>query len=133
MSEDWKTRMKRYEEELLQMRGSSRLISQPPPDAKPPSRTALLRLTVQTADGIPLQGAIVSVDKRTPRGREALYVRLTDEYGQIEPLPLPVGAADTVFDIGAAANGFYREHHSGIAVLGDLPPYTLSLSPLPEL
>ena len=121
------------------MRGNSRLavqpsVTPPPPAApKPTARTAHLYMTVLSADGEPLQGAMVWVDKRTPRGREAMYVRITNEAGTVEPLPLPVGEADTVFDIGAAANGFYRELHCGIAVLDDLPPYTLLLSPLPEL
>ncbi len=124
--------MKRYEQELLQMRGNSRLAAAPPTvSAPPPPRTAHLQVTVQTADGTPLPGAMVTVDKRTPRGRETVYVRMTDDAGQVEALPLPAGEPDTVFDILAAAGGYYREAHHGIAVIEELPAYTLILVPLP--
>lgn len=122
------------------MRSNSRLTTPPSaptpvpvPPPKPTHRSTPLQITVLSAEGQPLAGALVCVDKRTPRGREAFYVRLTDEAGTVEPLPLPVGEPDTVFDIFAAVNGYYREAHHSIAVPGELPPYTLMLSPLPEL
>ena len=88
---------------------------------------------VTDAEGQPVGGALVGVDKRTPRGREPLYVRLNDPEGYTEQLPIPVGEADTVFDIWTSAVGFYREIKNGIISRGEPLELTIRLTPLPEL
>ena len=170
---EWKARMEKYEQELLQMRKTSRFSAEnkqemaprevempvspvaavPTPErehfqgnisqeegsgayARRPimPRTASLRVRATATDNnAPVSGALVSVDKRTRRGREPLYVRLTDAEGYTEALLLPVGEPDTVFDVSASAAGFYHDGHTGLVPRGEPLEITLRLAPVPEL
>lgn len=152
---DWKSRMAKYEQELLEMRQASQLL-QPKPENAPaktpffqgnisqeknsgqrPSRpqpsSAPLRVRVITdADETPLAGVLVGVDKRTPRGREPLYIRISGEDGYAETLSMPVGEVDTVYDIWIIADSFYREIKNGVICRGEPLELVFRLKPLTE-
>jgi hypothetical protein len=136
-SNDFKSRMARYEQELLHLR--QRSVTQepppppPPPVVKPPVTESPLHVRVNSAQtGDPIAGAVVAVDRRTPLGREPLYVRITNTQGEIEKLTLPAGDGDTQYDITVAAPGFFRQTDTGLIADGTPIERVIRLAPLPE-
>lgn len=148
MNNDLKTRMARYEQELMQLRQRSPMPparptpTPPPPPPEmpmppmpaPPVPTPPSPLRIRVADavtGAPIPGAIVAVDRRTAAGREPLYVRITDAQGNIPELSLP-GGEETLYDIVAAAPGYFRQLDNGIVADGRPVERIIRLQPLPE-
>lgn len=127
-STDMKTRMAKYEQELMQLRGRSNASAA---TAIPPPADTTLRVQVTTEHGTPIVGALVTVVGQVGEERKLQYVRFTDKNGAIEPLTLPV-KTDIVYEIAASAPGFYRKTDSGLKADGSIVERTITLRPLPD-
>lgn len=127
-STDMKTRMAKYEQELMQLRGRS---NAPVASATPPPADTTLRVRVTTEHGAPIVSALVTVIGQVGEERKLQYIRFTDKSGAIEPLSLPV-KTDIVYEIAASAPGFYRKTDSGLKTDGSTVERVMVLQPLPD-
>lgn len=141
MNNELKSRMAQYEQELLRMRSKgnpkppaaapSPAPPTPPPPV-PPSSTLAVRV-VSAENGMPITGAIVTIDRRTGGGKEPIAVRFTDKNGDIAALTVAAGQPNTVYDLTVAASGFFRQTDTGIVADGTPIRREIRLLPLPEL
>ena len=135
MNSDLKSRMARYEQELLQMRSRSQAATPTAAVVDSPSRFSTLQVqVVDDKTNQPLTGAVVMVleGERDGNDREIVFIRVTDNDGKIEPLPLEVDR-DDVYEVIAAIPGYYRSTESNIAANGQPITLTLRMRALPEL
>ena len=122
MNNDFRSRMARYEQELLHLQ--QRVQAPQPPPAPAPEKPLQLLVT-DGATSLPIPSAVVTVDRITEQGRMPLYVRFSDRYGRVEPLALP---SDGRYIVTVAAPG-YRRFETETTVD---QPLTVALRPLTE-
>ena len=108
MNNDFRTRMAQYEQELLRLQQQRPQAPEPPPAPTPPAPSFVHILVTDQATALPVPSAIVTVEQQTEHGRMPLYVRFSDRYGRIEPLPLPSDHTGG-YTITAAAPGYLRQ------------------------
>lgn len=130
-SNDMKARMARYEQELLRLRNRSNAPAAPTvPSVQTPTHAAL-RVQVVSEQGMPIVGALVTVMGKHGDERRLQYVRFTDKSGGIETLTLPE-RSDIVYEISAAAPGFFKKTEGGLRADGGTIDRTIRLQALPE-
>ena len=127
-STDMKTRMAKYEQELMQLRGRS---NAPVAPATPIPTDTPLRVQVVTEHGTPIAGALVTVVGQVGEERKLQHVRFTDKNGSVEPLTLSV-KTDVAYEITVSAPGFYRKTDSGLKADGSSVERVIVLQSLPE-
>lgn len=142
MNQDLKARMARYEQELLQMRTQSKpetpvptiaTVATPPPPALSATASTIDVRVVSAENGEPIVGAVVTIDRRIGSGKEPIAVRFSDQNGNIATLTVAAGQPNTVYDIGVAAFGYFRQDDTGIVADGTPIRREVRLAPLPEL
>ncbi len=126
-SNDMKTRMAKYEQELLRLRNRG---ASPAATTSPAPTQTLLRVKV-ISEQRPIIGALVTITGQSGEERTLRFVRFTDQNGEIEALTLPTDS-HTVYDVTATAPGFARRSEVGPKPSEQAKDITIVLQPLDD-